>query len=72
MNLTNYITLISMAIMTFLILIQTRGATLGAGLGSSGEINTERRGSDKSLFFITIFIALVFISSLMVGLLTKK
>jgi preprotein translocase subunit SecG len=49
-----------------------RGATIGAGLGSSGEINTERRGSEKTIFFLTIFFALVFIISLLVNLLSKK
>ncbi|HUC95823.1 MAG TPA: preprotein translocase subunit SecG [Candidatus Saccharimonadia bacterium] len=58
--------------MTFLILVQTRGATLGAGLGSSGDINTTRRGADKTIFFLTIFVAIVFIGSLLIGLLTKK
>jgi protein translocase SecG subunit len=61
-----------MLMMIFLILVQMRGATLGAGLGSSGEINTERRGSEKTIFFLTIFFALVFILSLLVNLLTKK
>lgn len=61
-----------MLMMTFLVLVQMRGATLGAGLGSSGEINTERRGSEKTIFFLTIFFALVFICSLLVNLLSKK
>ena len=72
MTFDDYITLSSMLMMIFLILVQMRGATLGAGLGSSGEINTERRGSEKTIFFLTIFFALVFILSLLVNLLTKK
>lgn len=72
MTLDDYITLSSMLIMTFLVLVQMRGATIGAGLGSSGEINTERRGSEKTIFFLTIFFALVFIASLLVTLLSKK
>lgn len=62
-----YISLIAMLIMTFLILIQTRGATLGAGLGASGEINTTRRGADKTIFWLTIISALVFVGSLVIG-----
>ena len=61
-----------MIVMIFLILVQMRGATLGAGLGSSGEINTERRGSEKTIFFLTIFFAIVFVVTLLVNLLTKK
>jgi preprotein translocase subunit SecG len=72
MKFDDYVTLFSMLMMTFLVLVQMRGATLGAGLGASGEINTERRGSEKTIFFLTIFFALVFIASLLVNLLSKK
>lgn len=69
MNIYNYITIGSMLIMTLLILVQTRGASLGAGLGSSGEINTERRGSDKTIYQLTIIMGLVFAGSLMMHVL---
>lgn len=59
-----------MVIMTFLILIQTRGASLGAGLGGTGEVNMTRRGTDKTLHQITILTALVFAVSLTLGILT--
>ena len=52
------------ALATILILIQTRGASLGAGFGAGGEINTVRRGADKSLHQITIVIVLLFALSL--------
>lgn len=68
MNLFNYITLASAALMILLILVQTRGASLGAGLGGGGgEVNTERRGSDKSLHQLTIISALVFSLSLILS-----
>ncbi len=67
MTIYNWVTIGSMLFMTFLILVQTRGASLGAGLGSSGEINTERRGSDKTIFQLTIVTALVFSISLLLG-----
>lgn len=53
--------------MIFLILIQTRGASLGAGLGGAGEINTTRRGTDKTIFQITIICAVLFALSLILG-----
>jgi preprotein translocase subunit SecG len=56
-----------MALMTILILVQTRGASLGAGLGSAGEINTERRGSDKTIYQWTIILALIFAVSLILS-----
>ena len=69
MSIYNYITLVSMAFMTLLILVQTRGASLGAGLGGGGEVNTVRRGSDKRIHELTIFSAFVFSASLILGIL---
>lgn len=70
MTIYNYITIGSMLLMTLLILIQTRGASLGAGLGSAGEINTERRGTDKTIYQLTIIMAVIFSGSLLVGILS--
>lgn len=67
MNLFNYITLGSAILMIFLILIQTRGASLGAGLGGGGEVHTVRRGTDKSIHQLTIITAIVFGMSLILG-----
>lgn len=67
MSIYNYITIISAAFMIFLILIQTRGASLGAGLGGAGEVNTTRRGTDKTIFQLTIISALVFSLSLILS-----
>lgn len=64
MSIYNYITIVSMILLTVLILIQTRGASLGAGLGGGGEVNTVRRGSDRTLHQITIILAFVFGASL--------
>lgn len=68
MTVANYITLITGAILTVLILMQTRGAGLGAGLGGSGEVNAVRRGSEKSLHNLTIFMVVVFSLSLMANI----
>lgn len=70
MSVFNYITLVSMILMTVLILVQTRGASLGAGLGGAGEVNTTRRGTDKTIFQLTIVSAIVFTVSLVLGVLT--
>lgn len=69
MNIFNYITLGSAALMILLILVQTRGASLGAGLGSAGEVNTTRRGTEKTIFQLTIVCGIVFALSLMLGIL---
>jgi preprotein translocase subunit SecG len=64
------ITTIGSAILMMLaILLQQRGASLGAGFGSSGELYTTRRGLDKNLFEVTIILAVIFVLSILVGLL---
>lgn len=63
------ITVGSAILMMAAILLQQRGATLGAGFGSSGELYTTRRGLDKNLFEVTIVFAVVFVLSILAGLL---
>lgn len=68
MNLGNILetaTLISAVLSILLILLQQRGASLGAGFGSSGELYTTRRGLDKSLFNTTIIFVLIFVLSIL-------
>lgn len=67
-NILETVTLISAFLTVVLILLQQRGATLGAGSGSSGELYTTRRGLEKSLFTTTIFFTVVFVLSI-IGLL---
>lgn len=63
------ITVGSAILMVLAILLQQRGASLGAGFGSSGELYTTRRGLDKNLFEVTVILAVVFILSILAGLL---
>ncbi len=65
-------TVISGILMMILILLQQRGATLGAGFGASGELYTERRGVEKSIFRATVFFAFVFVASILITLLLPK
>jgi preprotein translocase subunit SecG len=67
----NYITVGSAVLMTILILAQVRGASVGAGFGGSAEVNTVRRGSDKTLFQMTIIVAVVFVLSIILGIISK-
>lgn len=67
-NVLEIVILVSAILTILLILLQQRGASLGAGTGSSGELYTTRRGLEKSLFIATIVCAVVFVSSI-VGLL---
>ncbi len=63
------VTIASAVLMVVSILLQQRGATLGAGFGSSGELYTTRRGVDKNLFEVTIVFAVIFLLSILAGLL---
>ncbi len=67
-TLLQFVTLGSGVLMIICILLQQRGASLGAGFGSSGELYTTRRGLDKSLFDATIVLAVIFVLSILVGL----
>jgi len=63
------VTVGSAFLMVLAILLQQRGASLGAGFGSSGELYTTRRGLDRNLYEATIVLAVIFVLSILVGLL---
>jgi preprotein translocase subunit SecG len=67
-NILQIVTVVSATLMILAILLQQRGASLGAGFGSSGELYTTRRGIDKNLFELTIILAVIFVMSILVGL----
>jgi preprotein translocase subunit SecG len=71
MTIWSYITIISVILLTILILVQTRGASLGAGLGGGGEVNTVRRGSDKTLHQLTIILVVIFAASIIMSIVAK-
>jgi len=54
--------------MITMILLQSRGASLGAGFGGSGELFTERRGAEKSMHQFTVILAIVFVGSLVLSI----
>ncbi len=58
------ITVVAAILMVTTILLQQRGASLGAGFGSSGELYTTRRGLDRSLYQVTMVLALIFVASI--------
>ena len=64
-NILETVTTISAILSVILILLQQRGASLGAGFGASGELYTTRRGLDKSLFNATIVFVSIFILSIL-------
>jgi len=67
-NILQIVTVVSAMLMILAILLQQRGASLGAGFGSSGELFTTRRGIDKNLFEVTVVLAVIFVLSILAGL----
>ena len=67
-NILEVVILVSAILTIILILLQRRGASLGAGFGSSSELNTQRRGLEKSIFVTTIITTVIFVGSI-IGLL---
>ncbi len=62
------VTLVSAILLIITILLQQRGASLGAGFGSSGELFTARRGLDRNLFDVTVILAVIFVLSILAGM----
>jgi preprotein translocase subunit SecG len=54
------------------ILLQNRGAGLGASFGGGGEIYRTKRGAEKFLFRSTIVLIAIFMALALSGLFTQK
>jgi preprotein translocase subunit SecG len=67
-SILTWVMIVSAVLAVLMILLQSRGATLGAGFGSSGELFTSRRGIEKNLYDTTIVLAVIFVLSIIVGL----
>lgn len=65
-------TFVSAVLLVLFILIQKRGASLGAGFGGSNEIHTTRRGVDKTVHQITIIFAIVFVLSILLNIVLSR
>jgi len=70
MSFYDIVALVSALLIILLVLVQTRGASLGAGLSSTAEINITRRGTEKTIFQLTIILGIIFTASLLLGVIT--
>ena len=61
MNLLVVIQTLLAILLVITILLQGRGGGLGSSLGGDGELYGTRRGVEKILFKITIFLAVLFV-----------
>lgn len=66
------ITVISAVIMTIMILLQQQSSGLGDAFGGSSGNFRNKRGAEKVVFNLTIISGVVFVLSLILGLLAKK
>lgn len=66
------VTVVSAILMIIAVLLQQRGASLGAGFGGSSELYTTRRGLDKNLFDVTIVLAVIFVGSIVAAMLVPN
>jgi preprotein translocase subunit SecG len=71
-NILRVMTLVSALLLMLFVLIQTRGASLGAGFGGSGEIHTTRRGVDQTVHQITVILALIFALSILLTVIVGR
>lgn len=70
-DLFNIITLVSAILLTAGILLQSRGQSLGVSFGGDSNFYRSRRGPEKVLFNITIVLAIVFVLSIVLGILSQ-
>ncbi len=63
MDLLSITQIIVSILLIVVILLQKKGASLGAGFGGAGDASFEhiRRGPEKQLYYITIILAFVFL-----------
>lgn len=60
MNLFTVLQIIIAVLIVVVIILQTRGSQGGIAVKTSGESYRSKRGLEKSLFYITIFLCAVF------------
>ena len=67
----NVLTVISSILMIVFILVQNRGAGLGQAFGGDSAFYHQRRGVELVIFQLTVFFAVVFVLSIVLGVLSR-
>lgn len=62
LKLLNYGQLIVSILLIVLILLQQRGSGLGSAFGGSGDVYLTKRGAEKTVFILTIILAVIFLA----------
>jgi len=61
-NILNYAQIGVSIFLIILILLQQRGSGLGSAFGGSGDIYSTKRGAEKTIFILTIILAVLFLA----------
>jgi preprotein translocase subunit SecG len=67
-----FLTILSVVFLSILILLQSRGTGLSATFGGEGNTFRSKRGAEKVIYNATIVFAVVFVLSVILGLLSKS
>jgi len=62
------IQIISAILLIIAVLMQNRGAGLGAAFGGEGNIYRTKRGLEKSLFTLTIILSVIFLATAFINI----
>ena len=60
-NILNYAQILIAILMIVFILLQQRGSGLGAAFGGEGNVYMTKRGAEKTIFYLTIVLAVLFL-----------
>ncbi len=60
-NFLNYAQTITAVLLIIFILLQQRGSGLGTAFGGEGNIYLTKRGAEKTIFILTIILAVLFL-----------
>lgn len=71
-QLLNWITAIAAIVLLMVILLQNQGSGLGSAFGGETNFYRSKRGLEKGLFYLTIIIGVIFVASVLAGLIVKK
>jgi preprotein translocase subunit SecG len=66
------LTIGSVVLMTILVLLQSQGTGLSTAFGGEGNTFRSKRGAEKVIFNATIVLAVIFVLSVILGLLSKS
>lgn len=67
----NILTVVSAILMVLFILLQQRASSLGEAFGGDNSFYRSRRGVELIIFQFTVFFAVIFVLSIVLGLLSN-